>query len=84
MKKEGEAKLTRKGIITKELKIKQNPIVELKATGVETNGLNTTITPVYMLLHTSAWSQERKKLRHRVYKKCNLGKRNSCNRDWQN
>jgi len=58
MEMEGVAILTRKGIIIKEIEIQQDPIVELKAIEVETNGVNIIITTVYMPPHTSVWSQE--------------------------
>ena len=54
----GVAILTKKGIITKELEINQDPIVEMKVIEVETNGVNIIITTVYMPPQTSVWSQE--------------------------
>lgn len=54
MEAEGrETILARKGIIIKEIEIKQDPIVELKATGVETHGVNIKTTIVYMPPYTS-------------------------------
>lgn len=59
MEAEGrETILAGKGIIIKEIEIKQDPIVEIKATGVETHGVNIKTTIVYMPPYTSWWSYE--------------------------